>query len=144
MFRFIPLDKLNKNRRYEIVGVPKCGTTSLAEYMRKKGFDVEESELQFFDIHKAHTHDYYFRTPIIVVRNPIERAWSDYNFFERDSIEKACDFSFYQYGLQMWDSLIYSLEYLMTIPDFPKLNYNKNKSILTNDIKKNIIKELKL
>lgn len=144
MFRFIPLEKLDKRIRYEIVGIPKCGTTSLGLYLKQRGYEVEESELQFFDIHKALTHDYYFRTPIIVTRNPIERAWSDYNYFQRESIKKACDFSFYKYGLQMWDGLIYSLEYLKTVKDFPIINDNQNKPEMTPEIKMQIIKELKL
>lgn len=124
-----------------IVGVQKCGTTSLGKYLRDKGYDVIESEKYFLDIDFALNHDYSNYTPIIITRNPIERAWSDYNFFGGD-IKNACDNSFYKAGLQMWDSLIYSLEYLMTIPDFPRLNDNKEKPLMTKHIKNEIIKSL--
>ena len=142
MQRFLQIEKLDKTIKYEIIGVPKCGTTSLGEYLIKKGYDVIESEFSFLDIEKAENYNYYWRTPIIVTRNPIERAWSDYCFFKRDSIKHACDYSFFKAGLQMWDSLIYSLEYLKTVKDFPKINNNENKPKLTPQIKNHIIHEL--
>ena len=143
-FRFIPIENLDINVRYEIVGIPKCGTTSLAEYMRKKGFDVIESEFSFLDYEKAINHNYRWRTPIIITRNRIERTWSDYNFFQRDSISEATRFSFYKAGFQMWDALIYSLEYLKTLNNFPKVNDNNKKPLMTDKIKKEIISELYL
>lgn len=142
MFRFIPIDKLNLKIKYEIVGIPKCGTSSLAEYMRNKNFDVQESELDFLNYEFALNHDYNYRTPIIVTRNRIERTWSDYNFFQRDSLYDATRFSFYKAGLQMWDALIYSLEYLKTLLDFPHENIGNSKPLLTNSIKQEIIMEL--
>ena len=138
---FIPIEKLDKNIRYEIVGSPKCGTTSLGKYLRGKGYDVLESELTFFDIEKAHNHNYWDRTPIIVTRNPIERAYSDYKAFNR-TLKESCDWSYFKVCLQMWDALIYSLEYLKTIPNFPHEN-NGNRDIISHKIKKEIIKELK-
>jgi hypothetical protein len=139
--RFIPIDQLDKSRCYIIVGVQKSGTTSLGKYMRDLGYEVIEDERNFLNIDKAKNHDYSHYTPIVVTRNPIDRAWSDYNSFGV-SLENACDNSFYKAGLQMWDSLIYSLEYLQTLPDFPKVNDNKSKPKLTNDIKQLIINEL--
>lgn len=141
-FRFIPVANLDINKRYEIVGIPKCGTPSLAKYMREKGFDVIESEFSFLDYEKAINHNYRWRTPIIITRNRIERTWSDYNFFKRDSLFEASRFSYYKAGLQMWDALIYSLEYLKTIEDFPKINDNDKKPIMTDEIKKQVLLEL--
>lgn len=138
--RFIPIEKLDKSRTYIIVGVQKCGTTSLGKYMRDKGFEVIEAERYFLNTGFAENHDYSNYTPIIVTRNPIERAWSDYKYFE-STLERACDNSYYRAGLQMWDSLIYSLEYLKTLPDFPHENIGKNDS-LTPFMKHNIIREL--
>lgn len=141
--KFIPIEKLDKNQKYNIIGVPKCGTTSLGKFLRDKGFDVIETETSWMCIDNAEFYDMYYRTPIIVVRNPIERAWSDYNDIHRNSLKEACNWSYYFAGLQMYDALIYSLEYLKTIPDFPKINDNKNKPEMTPEIRQRIINELK-
>ena len=138
--RFITIDELDKSRCYIIVGVQKSGTTSLGKYMRDLGYEVIEDERNFLNIDKAKNHDYSNYTPIVVTRNPIERAWSDHNYFGV-SLEKACDNSFYKAGLQMWDCLIYSLEYLMTLPNFPHERIG-NKKPLSNDNKQKILMEL--
>ena len=44
---FIPIEQLDKTKRYNIVGVPKCGTTSLCKYLRNKGYDIIETELMW-------------------------------------------------------------------------------------------------
>jgi len=142
--RFIPIELLDKKIKYLIVGVPKCGTTSLGSYLTDRGYDVLEHELIFLSTQTAERHDYYDRTPIVVVRNPIERAYSEFIAFGRETVKKACDFSFYKAGLQMWDCLIYSLEYLRTIPGFPHKNITENKPIMTPQIKRQIIDELKI
>ena len=118
---FIPIEKLNKNIRYNIIGIPKCGTTSLGKYLTDKGYDVIETELLFYNIERAENYDYWDRTPIIITRNPkeAERSWK--NAFN-STIEQAKANSFFKAGLQMYDSLIYSLEYLKTISDFPHEN----------------------
>jgi len=138
--RFIPINQLDKTRNYIIVGVQKSGTTSLAKYMRDKGYDVIEAEKHFLNVEFATNHDYSNYTPIIITRNPIERAWSDYNFFG-GTLERACDNSFYKAGLQMWDALIYSLEYLKTITGFPWENRGNNTPI-PDKIKDKIIQEI--
>ena len=140
--RFIPIEKLDKKRHYEIIGIAKSGTSSLGNYLRSKQFDVEESELDFLNIDYALNFDYYNKTPIIITRNIIKRTWSDYNFFKRKNLYKAAYFSQYKAGFSMWDSLIYSLEYLKTLHDFPLINDNKIKPKLTKSIQAKIIKSL--
>jgi len=139
--KFIPIEKLDKNQKYCIIGVPKCGTTSLGKYLRDKKYDVIEKETNWLDVGCAENYDMYDRTAIIIVRNPIERAWSDYNHWHR-SLTESCNWSYYKAGLQMYDALIYSLEYLKTIPDFPHENKGINKLKITLEIKKKIINEL--
>ena len=140
--KFIPIEKLDINQKYDIIGVPKCGTTSLGKYLRDKGYDIIETETNWTQINTAENYNMFHRTPIIIVRNPIERAWSDYNNIHTESLKNACDWSYYKAGLQMYDALIYSLEYLQTFPDFPKENINNKKPQLTKYFKDMIIKEL--
>jgi hypothetical protein len=118
---FVPIEKLNKNRRYNIIGIPKCGTTSLGKYLTDKGYDVIESELYFYSIKYAENYNYWDRTPIIITRNPREAEISFKNYFNSTE-EQAKQNSFFKAGIQMYDALIYSLEYLKTIPDFPHMN----------------------
>jgi len=72
----------------------------------------------------------------------VERAWSDYNTLANHNLKKACDHSYYKAGLQMWDCLIYSLEYLKTLPGFPYSNKGDGEK-MDNRMKQSIIEELK-
>ena len=118
---FIPIEKLDKKIRYNIIGIPKCGTTSLGKYLSDKGYDVIETELSFYDYERAENYNYWDRTPIIITRNPKETERSYKNSFNSTD-DKAKQNAYFKAGLQMYDALIYSLEYLKTIPDFPHLN----------------------
>jgi len=142
--KFIPFEKLDKTQKYCIVGVPKAGTSSLYNYMISKGFDITRRETRCGGCQCAENYDHYFRTPILVVRNPIERAWSQYRDNPSISLKDACDLSFYKAIVPMYDALIFSLEYLKTLPDFPHSNITDDKSEMTPEIKQRIIKELKL
>ena len=119
---FVPIENLDKTKRYSIVGSPRCGSSSLAKYLTDRGYDINEMEVGFTNIEFAENFDYYDRTPIIVTRNPVERAYSDYKVLHTWSLKEACGWSYFKAGLQMWDALIYSLEYLKTIPDFPHIH----------------------
>lgn len=83
-----------------------------------KGFDVISSELQFYDMDFALNHNYFDRTPIMITRNPKQAYESQKKAFGESKI--------FQYGIQMWDSLIFSLEYLNTLKDFPHENKTGN------------------
>jgi len=138
---FIPIDKLDKSIHYVIVGVRKSGTTALFNYMLSLGFMVRKSEFSFQNVNDAESWDYSNFTPIIIVRNPIERAWTDYNTLGHFNMKEGCDNSYYKSGLQMWNALIYSLEDLSRLPDFPHLNQS-NKPSITPEIKDRILIEL--
>lgn len=119
--RFVPIQFLDKKAKYNIVGIAKCGTSSLMKYMIDTGFDVLNSEPQFYNIEYAKNFDYSLRIPIIITRSPIKRTESHIKYF-KSTREEALQHSYYKAGLQMWDALIYSLEYLQTIPNFPHQN----------------------
>jgi len=138
----IPSD-LDKSKKYSIVGSPKCGTSSLGEYMRRLGYDVTEDELYFSD--KEH-YPYTDRIPIIILRDPVERAWSDFNFFSNwhDTLEKACEWSKYEKHTKAWNNpIIFHLEELQTIKDFPHHNENTTKSSLDDNTRNLIEVELR-
>ena len=82
--------ELDKSKKYSIVGAPKCGTSSFGEYLRQKGFDVTEDELYFTDKKNYNQND---REPLVSLRDPVERAWSDYIFFHEihPTIKQSCE-----------------------------------------------------
>lgn len=129
--------KLDISKKYEIVGVPKCGTSSLGEYMRRLGYDVIESELQF-----SNPNYKTDRIPIIITRDPVERVWSDFNFFKR-SLKESCEWSKYEKYIKLWhEPVIYTLEELSKLDDFPHHNENIIKPQLDEQTRNKIIMEL--
>lgn len=111
---------------YEIIGSPKCGTSSLGEHLRKLGHDVIESEQFFLDTNYAENYSYE-RTPIIITRNVDDRNESDKLFFGGND-EESSYYSQYEAGIEMfYNPLIVSLEYMSKVKDFPHHNRNPNK-----------------
>ena len=135
----IPSD-LDKSKQYSIVGSPKCGTSILGEYMRRNGYDVVEEELNFMDKEYAEKLD---RIPIIITRDPVERAWSDMSFFKRDTLEKACEWSRYDEGIKLYNNpIVFKLEELLKLKGFPHHNENITKTSLDMSTRKLIEMEL--
>lgn len=137
----IPSD-LDIKKKYSIIGSPKCGTSSLGEYMRRLGYDVLEEELHFMDFVKARTLD---RIPIIILRDPVERAWSDFCHFKdlNPTLEQACRWSRYEEGIKLWKNpIIFHLEELVKIPEFPHHNENIFKPKLDDENREKIMRLL--
>ena len=70
--------------KYIIVGCRKCGTTSLEEYLKEKypNDHVVRRERLFTrrdgpQIFEAEHPNY---KPVIILRDPVDRTWSDYNY----------------------------------------------------------------
>ena len=136
--------ELDKSKKYSIVGVPKSGTSSLGEYMRKYKFDVIEDEMWFMDAKKYYQMDKerLNRIPIIITRNPIERVWSHYYFF-KESLKKSCECSKYAKYIKTWNNpIIFKLECLKKLEDFPHHNENTTKPKLDYTSKVKIMREL--
>lgn len=134
-----PID-LDKSKRYMIVGSPKSGTNSLMEYMINNGFDIIKNDLAFCNQERVLEED-IDRIPIIVLRNPIERAWSDFNFFDNVhfTLEEACEWSKYEKHIKLWNNpIIFQFEELIKIKDFPNKNKNLNKKKLDEVTRKKI------
>lgn len=113
----------DKSQKYEIVGSPKCGTSSLGEYMRRQGIDVIESELRFLDTKYAENFTYE-RTPVIITRDVKQRNESDALFFDIPNQDSSF-WSQYEAGIEMYDDpIVLTLEEMKNVKDFPHHNRN--------------------
>ena len=68
--------------KYIILGVEKCGTTSLERDLRDKGHNVIRWEWAYClpDIRTFVEKKYPGYKPLIITRDPIQRCYSDYNY----------------------------------------------------------------
>lgn len=151
-----PLEKLDIDKSYNIVGFMKCGTTALQEWMNSKGYDVIRHEWYVVDPRGLKTHEklYSDRIPIIMTRDPVERAWSHIQYFGKMNNSQyptnimefiqdrrqdptyydmnPISVSNYQKHIKNWqhlDPIIISLEDLLQEnPDFLVLNAQKSKA----------------
>ena len=141
---FVPIEKLDKSKKYDIVGIQKCGTSSLYSFLVKRGFDVTDNNHENAPIPDFALYYDYKRIPIIITRDPIKRAFSDFRFFGRQNWRDATFLSDYIGICSMWCGIIYSLEYLKTFDDFPHWNQSgRDYDILTPEIELKIRKELR-
>ena len=134
------IDDLDINQKYMIVGVRKSGTQSLKAYLLSKGYDVECNEGRFTIQSQWESHD-YTRQPIILIRDCIERAWSDYEYFKNDDpptnpngLTDALEPSKYKKYLIHWKNpIVLTLGYLKTLDGFPIRNNNPNKASIKKE-----------
>ena len=81
-----------------IIGAHKCGTTSLQRYYEARGCDVVRNTQLFtrWDGPEVYKRKYSDRIPVVILRDPIERAWSDYHHrLRRDLIHSDVDYKTY-------------------------------------------------
>lgn len=148
---------------YVVVGFPKCGTQSLVEYLHKNGFDCLSREAwivlgqQGVEYYKKHCAEYI---PIIVTRNPVDRAWSDYWYTiqlnkdegltetkRKELLEKVSRQSFYDKNIHFWDEfkpVNLRFESLVEQEDFPQENktiYKEKLDVPTINIIRGYLKE---
>lgn len=65
--------------KFHIVGIDKCGTVSLMKDLQKKGHEVIRNESMYWDGGpEKHLKLYPDYQVIFIVRDPIERIWSQY------------------------------------------------------------------
>jgi hypothetical protein len=148
LWHHVPIDSLPIDKRYIIIGSPKCGTRTLLKFLRKRGYDIVARETWCLKVERAEIFPYDTHIPILITRNPIERAWSDMQYFYstyRDSILNNCTmWSEFRMIASMWSGICYSLEYVMNLPDMIHMNPTNNKQPMPKDFKEKVIKELKL
>ena len=129
---------------YYILGIEKCGTTSLEKYLKSQGFHVvreESNYCRWFGVIKF-KYQYPNMKAVMIIRDPVERIWSHYNYKHTkqfgDRHEIKCelkealikyswlvDGSNYSKWIKKWESvnpIIYKLEELCLLSDFPKEN----------------------
>jgi len=72
--------------KYFIIGIHKCGTHSLQQYLELKGHSVLLDE-NFFRTHgvEDYSNNHAHLKPIIILRDPIERSWAQYNYKRLES-----------------------------------------------------------
>lgn len=151
--------------KYIIIGCRKCGTTSLEKFMKNEKLDVIREERLFtrtdgFDVWKGLYSD---RRPVIILRDPVERAWSDYcyqKYMKSEasslSLEEKCEEkrydpvmgdrniimqSRYEQWLKPWrkaEPVIYRLEEMKKIPEFPHEWKNDQKREMTQKDRKTL------
>ena len=79
------LSQIDPNLSYNIIGFMKCGSTLLQEVMKDLGIDVIRHEWYVVSPKGLKTHEklYSDRIPIIIMREPVARAWSHIHYFGR-------------------------------------------------------------
>lgn len=142
-------------KKFAVVGFPKCGTMSLAEWLRKKypGCQVTRPET----IYKKYNpkHDWKDYECVTITRNPIDRIHSGQQYFtalQRLSVQEICEArwknsdkydgvgfadcinqSDYQEYIEKFESNYdvkitnYRFEDMIKDPDFPHINESAEK-----------------
>ena len=68
--------------KYIIIGARKCGTTSLEVFLNMQGYNVVRREQLFTkkDGYKLYNQEFREYTPIVILRNPVDRAYYDLKY----------------------------------------------------------------
>jgi hypothetical protein len=121
--------KLDKNNRYTIIGVSGSATSSLATYMKNEGYDVELQKDWFWQ--KDVCYSWGSSIPLVVLRNPLERSWSQFCSLtsptpkeKQRNLEYVSRLSSYDAWLNMWKTIVPStvvmfFEDIVTVKNFP-------------------------
>jgi len=133
--------------KYVIIGGRKCGTTSLEVFLNMQGFNVVRREQLFTktDGFKLYCQEFSDYRPILILRDPTERAYSDWKYAVQEKRTKlnyrdyCLDKNNYNPGLGELNPIIQSqytkwfknwnlkievmtLEDMKKVQGFPKLN----------------------
>ena len=137
--------------KYVIIGGRKCGTTSLEIFLKMQGFDVERREQLFTktDGYDLYSHEFPDREPILILRNPVDRAYSDWKYAVQEkrtelNYRDYCELdnyhpslgelnplkqSNYKQWFKNWNIVmdIFQLEDMQKVKGFPKINSTDGK-----------------
>ena len=130
-----------KEKQYVIIGFSKSGTTSMVNYADQNGYDMLKRDSWMFNtLDQERKEVLNSRIPIILFRNPIERARSHYWFlFQKKPFEgvseyvreirmnEVCAKSVYRNYLgrfRKWNPILLSQEVLKLFDEFPVANRN--------------------
>lgn len=143
---------------YIIVGVSKCGTTSAHKFFTKRGYSMEKCDgwfhLKDYIDDFGLSHATQNKIPIIILRDPVERAWSHYHYMfqnkpvdetetelKRSRLEQVARKSYYKPWIDAWTKRAHDLgiepvilyyEDLLAVEGFPHENETKVKPEMTD------------
>lgn len=145
-------DALDRHKAYSIVGVSKSGTTSATKFLTTRGYTVDKCDGWFdkptFQESYGKTVKTENHTPIIIMRDPVERAWSHYHYMfqnkpvedtdehiKKERLEQVSRLSCYTEHVMNWldvdpDTVIFWYEDLIELDDFP----HENKTIVKPEL----------
>lgn len=68
---------------FTIIGLPKCGTTSLQRYLKDQNPESQVTKLEsIYDPNALPVYEQFHKgTPIIITRKPWDKLWSGYHYF---------------------------------------------------------------
>jgi len=132
----------NKDK-YVIIGFSRCGTTALSRYMH-----CSHPEIAYEGITDYYIKHYTNHQPVFLLRDPVEKLWSMYNYFlffknlsyddflnysnKRDiniggyDIIGQCDYEKYIEPFRKFNPIVYKLEDMVKLPDYPSDPRGKN------------------
>lgn len=141
--------KKENEKHLIIVGFPKCGTVSLEKYLKRKYPEPDTSVVRFEyawkrEGAKACEEKHSNKRPVIIVRNPVDRIWSAFRYFEfykKMSLEEflknkvdhdgrlgtgdPIECSDYQKWIDKWmhlNPIVVKLETMIVLGNFPNEN----------------------
>lgn len=86
----------SNNDKFVIIGFPKCGTSSLIYYLENMfpKYEIKKIETMIYDPHGvAEFMDSYSDfTPVIITRDPADRLWSGYYYYQLNKTMQFEDF----------------------------------------------------
>lgn len=145
--------------KYAVIGFPKCGTISTDKWLRDKGEDSVKIEWPiFWEVSKV-KQLLQDRTPVIVTRNKDDFLWSFYEYFGykgqlpfKDFLElrirstrflnftplEMSDYDMWIDNLSSLDPIVYKLEELQSLPEFPHENLTRRKTVIPDEEKETL------
>ncbi len=145
---------LSTNKKYIVVGFPKCGQISLVNYLTSKGFDMARfDQIWRSDALDKTAGQYPDRHPIIVTRDKVEMIWSSYWYWPYNTYMSFPDYlkhitptetslgdenpihhAQYEEHIAKFDELnpiLFKFEELIKLPNFPHDNPTAYKPQIT-------------
>ena len=128
---------------YAVIGFPKCGTTSMRDYLRVKYPDDNIVKLEFPIYGEAYKFSDFKilkgYKPIIMIRDKVDFLWSFYNYFSLSTVPfedfldmpfraynmkgltplQQCDFDKWIEPFKKFNPMVTRLEDMMDKDDFP-------------------------
>ena len=76
--------KSENAKHLAVIGFPKCGTVSLEKYLKRKFLDISVIRYEAIWLRvgvQEYEEKHNNKRPVIIVRNPVDRIWSAFRYF---------------------------------------------------------------